>query len=66
MTPSEFDAADALDHLARYGLVVCDDGQGFERRLGQLLRVPAQHIGFDHVVVSGVREQRQPPATSRS
>ena len=37
--------------------MVCDDGQGFERRLRQLLRVPAQNIGLDHVVVGGMRKQ---------
>ena len=56
------DAADALDHLARDGLVVGDDGQGLERRLRQFLRVPAQHIGLDHIVVGGVG--KQPPAAS--
>ena len=38
-------------------LVVGDNGQGLERRLRQLLRVPAQHIGLYHIVVGGVRKQ---------
>ena len=40
--------------------MVGDDGQSLERRLRQFLRVPAQHIGLDHIVVGGVCEQ--PPA----
>ena len=55
------DAADALNNLARDGLVVGDDGQGLKRRLRQLLRVPAQHVGLDHVVIGGMRKQA--PAT---
>ena len=37
--------------------MVGDDGQGFERRLGKLLRIPAQHVSLDHIVVGGVRKQ---------
>ena len=51
------DAADALDHLARDGLVVGDHSKGLECRLRQFLRIPAQHIGLDHVMVGGMRKQ---------
>ena len=51
------DSADGPDALAGHRLVVGDDGQGLKRRLRQLLRVPAQHVGLDHVVVGGVRKQ---------
>ena len=54
------DAAYGAHALARNGLVVGDDGERLERRLGEAARVPGEHVVGNLVVIGGMREE--PPS----